>query len=98
MKVNLVLSRKGIVGEGIVIKPKKLETKIALPQKIERIILFRDLNFFRSSINPIAPALITVIRKIIDSFSKAGKKNIRKIKAIVNPITKATPPDSATSG
>ena len=98
MKVNLVLSIKGIVGEDIAIKPKKLAKKIALPQKIERAILYRDFNFFRSSINPIAPALITVKRKMRVSLKNTGKNNIRRIEATVKPITKTIPPDSATLG
>ena len=61
-------------------------------------ILYPDLNFNLSSINPMIPAEITVKKKMLSSFRKAGKKIISNIKQIENPIRILSPPDFATAG
>ena len=73
MKVNLVRSRIGSVGEEMLIYPNIFARKIAVPENIDNSILYRDLSFTRSSINPIIAANKTVSRKIEISLKKVGK-------------------------
>jgi hypothetical protein len=90
--------RNGIVGDSILMNPKRLARKIMLPANKVNIILIRDLNFSRSSIKPMIPADMTVNIKTKISLIMMGKKIIKKIEAIDNPITMLRPPDSATAG
>lgn len=50
-----------------------------LPENIDKIILYRERNFFLSSIKPINPANKTVRRKIRISLKNPGKNIIKKI-------------------
>ena len=98
MIVILSCPINGKKGDDMFRNPKKFAKKIMLPVNIVKRILYRDLNFFLSSKNPIIPAKIAVKRKIKISFIKMGKKNINNPLATEMPISILMPPDSATSG
>ena len=95
---NLNFPRKGIVGASIVIKPYTFARKIRIPVKIVSITLYLDFNLILSSTNPITPDTTTVKMKIKISLKKFGKKIINNNEVHAIPISKAIPPDSATSG
>ena len=80
------------------IKLKKFAKKIILPVNIVKRILYRDLNFFLSSMKPIIPAKSAVKRKIKITLIKMGKKKIKSPLATEMPTSMLMPPDSATSG
>ena len=89
---------KGKNGDDIFIKLKKFAKKIMLPVNMVKRILYRDLNFFLSSMKPIIPAKSAVKRKIKIILIKMGKKKINNPLATEIPIRILIPPDSATSG
>jgi len=98
MIVNLSCPINGKKGDDIFIKPKKFAKKIMLPVNIVKRILYRDLNFFLSSMKPIIPAKSAVKRKIIITLIKMGKNKIKSPLATEMPIRILMPPDSAISG
>ena len=72
----LICPIKGKKGDDIFINPKKFAKKIMLPVNMVKRILYRDLNFFLSSMKPIIPAKSAVKRKIKIILIKMGKKKI----------------------
>ena len=96
IKLSLNFPKKGIVGDSILINPKKFARKIIIPVKIVKITLYLDFSLILSSIKPITPDKTTVKINIKVSLKKLGKNKISKTEVHEIPKIRATPPDSAT--
>ena len=69
---------------------------MGIPVKIVNKIFLNEDNTLRSSINPMTPEIMIVVRNTIDSFLNSGNNKITNKMGGITPIKNAIPPDSAT--